>query len=252
MDQALLLRGSREFVDQAEYETFLQGLFDRVNSNRTPRFQEERAQLRPLPADKLEAFTRLDVRVGPASTIRVQNNTYSVPSRLIGEQVRVKLFAERLEVEYGQQRLLTFPRLRGRAKARIDSRHLIEGLLRKPGAFDRYPYREELFPSTLFRMAFDQLERTHPRTANREYLQILRLAAQESQERGEAAILEELGNTGMNAAGIQAHLTSPSGPENRVPVVAVASIDLRTYDALLSGGVPVETSAPGTGGSEAP
>ena len=161
------------------------------------------------------------------------------------------MFTERLEVEYGQQRLLTLPRLRGRGKARIDSRHLIEGLIRKPGAFSQYQYREELFPSSLFRMAFDPWERTHPRTAHREYLQILRRAARESQERVEAAIQEELGNDGMNAAGIQAQLAASSGLRDRVPSVAVSTVDLRAYDSLLSGGLLDAVPAPGSDGSEA-
>ena len=92
------------------------------------------------------------------STIRVNNNTYSVDSRLIGEKVQVRVFAEQLEVWYAQRQVETLPRLRGQGKHRIQYRHIIDWLVRKPGAFDNYRYRDDLFPTSRFRIAYDALK----------------------------------------------------------------------------------------------
>src|SRR5436190_14490868 len=105
LDQQLMLRGSREFDSRAEYGAFLRQLFDQLNAGRKGRLQEERERLRSLPATRLDACKRLRVRVGPSSTIAVQNNTYSVHSRLIGEWVEARIGAELLEVWYGQKRV---------------------------------------------------------------------------------------------------------------------------------------------------
>lgn len=137
--------------------------------------------LRPLPIGRLESFKRLTVRVGRSSTIRVYNNTYSVDSRLIGEKVQIRVYADHIELWYGQRRVETMARLRGDGKHRIEYRHIIDWLVRKPGAFDNYRYREDLFPTHRFRMAWDYLKRQRPARASKEYLKILQLAARESE-----------------------------------------------------------------------
>lgn len=103
----------------------------------------------------------------------------SFVNRLIDEQVEVRLYVEHLEVWYAQQRVETIPRLRGKGKHRIQYRHIIDWLVRKPGAFENYRYREELFPTHRFRMTYDWLKQQRPSRASREYLEILHLAAME-------------------------------------------------------------------------
>ena len=115
--------------------------------------------MRPLPSDRQAAFKRCRVRVNTGSLIRVDRNLYSVQSRLIGEQVDVRLHADYLEVWYGQRLMERLPRLRGRQKHQVDYRHIIDWLVRKPGAFENYRYREDLFPTSRFRAAYDILRR---------------------------------------------------------------------------------------------
>lgn len=170
VEQALLLRGSRDFTSREDYEAFLRGLFDQLNAGRTERLAQELEVLRPLPATRFERPKEVDVTVGSGSVIRVQNNVYSVSSRLIGETVRVRFHAETLEVFYAQRRVEVLPRLRGRKKHRIDYRHVIDSLVRKPGAFENYRYREDLFPTSRFRMAYDALKDAMPARAHKEYL----------------------------------------------------------------------------------
>jgi hypothetical protein len=180
LDQALMLRGSRDFESREAYEDYLHNLFAQLNMGRRERFMEELSLLHRLPERRLDDFRWLQVRVSPFSTVRVAKNTYSLHSRLKGETVRVKLFAEYFDVYYAQRRVDRIPRLRGEHQHYIQYRHIIESLLRKPGAFENYRYKEDLFPTIRFRMAYDHLCKKSSQ-ASKEYLKILHLAAQESE-----------------------------------------------------------------------
>lgn len=138
VEQALLFRGSREFGSREEYEEFLREVISRRNAGREPKASEERSKLRPLPAIRLETSERIRARVRRGSTIAVLGNAYSVPSRLIGEWVAAWVGVEEIEVRYAGEVVQRMPRLRGQRKHRIDYRHVVEWLVRKPGAFTRY------------------------------------------------------------------------------------------------------------------
>ena len=188
--------------------------------------------------DRLPEYSEEEVLVTSWSTIRVKRNTYSVPSRLRGERLRVRVYDERLEVYYGGQHQLSVERLRGVGSHRIDYRHLIWSLVRKPGAFARYRYREELFPSPVFRKAYDDLaEKLKPRQADLEYLRILHLAASTLESDVEMA-LELLESAGHLPTSDQVKaLVKPE--KASVPEVAVPVVDLEAYDGLLTESVGV-------------
>jgi hypothetical protein len=181
VNQALQLRGSRDFTDRAAYARFLREVLEQRNAGRQKRLAEERAALSPLPAGRLDSYKRARVRVRPGSDIRVDHNVYSVHSRLVGEKVDVRLYAEHLEVWFGGCVVERIPRLRGQGKHLINYRHVIDSLVRKPGAFENYKYRQDMFPTSRFRMAYDALREATPSGASREYLQILELAARENE-----------------------------------------------------------------------
>ena len=122
---------------------------------------EELKVMRELPARRMESAKRERVKVDSGSLIHVDRNAYSVNSRLIGEKVETRLYLDHIEVWYGQQKVEALPRLLGRGKHRVDYRHIIEWLVRKPGAFENYRYKEDLFPTSRFRMAYDALHRAH-------------------------------------------------------------------------------------------
>jgi hypothetical protein len=188
VEQELLLRGHCDFVDREAYESFLREVVKRRNAARAKRLGEEIKWMKRLPDRRLEDFTRQRVRVSRESTIRVRHNTYSVDSRLTREWVEVRIFADRLALWYGQRKIDEIPRLRGSGKHRIQYRHVIHSLVKKPGAFERYRYREDLFPSLLFRVAYDELREDCPGTAVRQYLRILLWAAEMSEERVERCL----------------------------------------------------------------
>ena len=153
LDQALLLRGSRDFESREDYQAFLRQVLDQQNAPRQKHLQQELALLRPLPQARLDVCQRLLVRVSPSSTIRLKNKLYSVPSRLIGEKVEVRLLLDTVEVWFAQRRIECLPRLQAKDKHRIHYRHVIDWLVRKPGAFENYRYRDDLFPTSHFRIA---------------------------------------------------------------------------------------------------
>jgi hypothetical protein len=191
VDQALMLRGGRDFEDQADYDRFLRKLLAGRNGTRAERLCEDRAALRDLPAGRIDAWSRCRVRVSQGSTIRIKFNTYSVPGRLIGELVDVHIKVEILEVWSGSVLVERLPRLLGRNKHTINYRHVLDWLVRKPGAFAGYRYRDAMFPTSRFRMAYDALQGRGPGRAARDYLRILELAARES-EAGVGAVLGRL------------------------------------------------------------
>jgi len=233
LEQSLMLRGSRDFASRQDYADFLGKLFAQLNAGRQGRLKEESGVLRRLPIRRLESCKKLWVRVGPSSTIRVNHNVYSVDSRLIDEQIQVRLYAEHLEVYYGQRCLETIPRLRGEGKHRIQYRHIIDWLVRKPGAFENYRYREELFPTHRFRMAYDELKRRHPSRAAKEYLEILHLAARENEAAVDNALRTLLDKElPINFEAVERIVGNPGEIPWTVQIV-VAEVDLAAYDALL-------------------
>jgi hypothetical protein len=236
VEQSMLLRGGRDFEDRKAYDVFLQKIFHQLNSGRRKRFDEERAVLRALPLKRLDARKRETVRVSQGSTIRVNHNVYSVNSRLIGEMVDVHLYSERVEVYYAQQCIETIPRLRGENGHRIQYRHIIDWLVRKPGAFENYRYRDDLFPTHRFRVAYDQLKEQSDASASKRYLTILQIAAMEGERLVDAALrrLIEAGSV-ITEHAVHDAVCVMNGQPEPAHEVCVMPVNLSMYDALLVG-----------------
>jgi hypothetical protein len=235
VDQALRVRGSREFADRAAYVRLLQEVVRQRNLTRQGRFAEEQRLLRPLPAAPLALCREVRVVVNRFSTIQVLRNTYSVPSRLIGTALLVRVRAEHLELYQGTARLFTLPRLLGSQQHHIDYRHVIWSLVRKPGAFAQYRYRDDLFPTLVFRQAYDALVQALPQRADREYVRVLHLAASQSETEVETALTLVLEQRLVPTFDAVRELVRPPGPVV-VPTVTAPVLDLAVYDRLLAVG----------------
>ena len=233
--QALLLRGSTDFASVADWESFAREVVERrINRHVTPALSTERPLLRPLPSMPVPCYTRWTPIVRRWSTIRVGGRTYSVPSRLIGHQLAVHQYEDALEIFFKGHLVERVERLRGDKGHRIDYRHIIWSLVRKPGAFARYRFREELFPSLAFRRAYDHLRERFGERADVEYVRILHLAAS-TMEATVARTLEALLEAGVpfdyaTVRGAADH-GSPA-----VPAIAIPIPDPALYDQLLAGG----------------
>ncbi len=237
LDQALLLRGSRDFVSIEVYLVFVARVVEeQFHAGRELKVAAERAALRPLPASKLPEYTSVRPMVRKWSTISVGGRIYSVPSRLIGHEVEARIHANVVEVRLPgvEKPVESIPRLRGEAIHRIDYRHVIWSLVRKPGAFAAYKYREDLFPSLAFRRAYDSLRSRRGDRADVEYVRILHLAASTSEHAVESALV---GLLAVDAAFDYATVKAQAQPEEpSVPEVKIGIPDLACYDALLAAG----------------
>lgn len=234
VDQTLMLRGSRDFENREEYTQFLKEIFRQRNQSRLEKLREEMAVLKGLPKERVPDYKRVKVRVTRFSLIRVGNHSYSVHSRLIGEQVWVHLHADRLEVFYGQKKIEEMQRLRGKDQVRMDYRHIIDWLARKPGAFENYRYKQAMFPSTWFRIAYDQLRsRKTLNCANREYLEILWLAGHESEQGVQNALKTFLQEERLIDVEAVKEFLQEMDPKAMQPISTVSPVDLKAYDALL-------------------
>jgi transposase len=231
VEQALLLRGTRDFAERASYEAFLREIFAGRNKRRTA-LGDDLREMNELPPMRIEDFRRERVRVTRFSTIRAAENTYSVSSRLIGEEVELRLHAESIEVWHAEEQVAIIERQRGRGNVAIDYRHVIWSLVRKPGAFARYKYREALFPTLTFRRAYDALLERRGSAADLEYVRILHLAASTSEAAVEAA-LEELLERGQLHDYAQVRTAATPEPVE-VPQCSIEPPDLRTYDAITA------------------
>lgn len=233
VEQSLLLRGSRDFESRNEYKAFLKKLLKQLNAGRRKRFIEEMAVLKRLPKCRIEACKRLKLNVSSGSTVRVNNNTYSVHSRLIRERVEVRLYMDHLEIWFGQKKVDTLSRLRGDGNALINYRHIIDSLVRKPGAFKNYRYKDELFPTLRFRIAYDQLKTSHlPRAADKQYLKILYLAARESETKVDDA-LRMMIDREEPISYEKVHAQIHEGQVKPITQVHIPSVDLTAYDELI-------------------
>src|SRR6266404_9308883 len=238
LEEALLLRGSRDFHDLVAYQAFLQEFVARKNARRREAVAVELAALQPLPPHRTTDFSLATVMVTSSGTISVRSVLYTVPSRLVGCRLKVHVYDDRLVCHLGATAVLTVarryfkrhgPRLRV-----VDYRHLVGALVRKPQACRRSVFRDELFPRPVYRRAWEVLdERLEPRKACRVYVGLLHLAAMHGCE---AALAEHLagviaahGTPDLEAA--RAAVAPPAALAT--PVVTVPAPDLAGYDALL-------------------
>ena len=232
--QHLLLRGSRDFEDREAYRRFIEEVLHKANARRRKRFLQELNAMKPLEVALLPDYIEEKVHVSRWSTIHTDKRIYSVPSRLIGETVRIRRYEEQVEVFLAGQRQLRMPRLTGEHTHAINYRHIIEWLIRKPGAFARYRFRADLFPSLRFRRAYDQLcDACSPRTADIEYLRILRQAAR-TMESDVDRVLGELEKHGIVPRWAALMEFWPAPEAAQLPDMNPLCVQLSDYDQLLS------------------
>lgn len=248
LEQALIVRQSRDFPSLDAYKAFLASVVGKLNLPCQELLAQERPDFQPLPPAAVPAFTDVHAKVHGSSCIRVGKNTYMVPSRLIDHEVIARVHPDDIEVFYSDQVVERFPRLRGEGKHRVNYRYIIDSLVAKPGAFARYRYREELFPTLTFRLAYDALVAARGSRADLEYLRILQLAAR-TMETGVNLALQILLEAGgsFDCTEVKA-LVEPGPTEIAVVVIGPLEPDIEQYNNLLNG----DLNAPDPSDSLAP
>jgi len=230
VDQQVSMRGFRNFSTLGEYKDFLNKIIAKRNSERQKLVNVELALLKPLPESRFCAPEIIDVTVSKFSTVRLLKSNYSVPSRLIGCRIRAYIFYDKIKLFYGSQSIQEVPKIEP-GKSIINYRHMINSLVRKPGAFTDYCYKEDFFPSPSFRRVYDLLKGRFPANHNKQYLQILFLAASEGEQRVEK-VLDELLSAGiMPEVDRVKELLSP---QKEIPAIRVIAPLLQQYDSLIN------------------
>ena len=237
VEQALLLRGSREFASLPDYRGFLAEVVARANARVAKALAVERACLQGLPARRTSDFEELDARVTKFALISVKKGVYSVPARLIGQRLKVRVFEERIEAYLGEHRVLDTVRARptpGAQRGRvIDYRHLLPALKRKPGALVRWRLRDALFPRSEFALTWQRLIAGLPeRQAAAIMVGLLELAANHGCEAALAARLAEIAQ-GDELPDLDRLQQEFAPRQAALPAVSVALPALAAYDALM-------------------
>jgi transposase len=229
MDQRLRLRGDRNFRDIAEYEQFLKTAEAERNRLRHDRLKEELRFLIPLPAGEWYDPKQFSVTVTGWSTVAVAGAIYSVPSRFIGQRLKALVNKGSVRIYYNTHLVVECPRHQPGARC-INYRHIIFHLLRKPGAFRNYQYREELFPQVVFRRAYDALLFWNEEKADKLYLQLLNAAVMEGEEQVATALLLLLE---MEQVPNCDRVRELCKCQTSVPEVHIHTPTLKLYDGLL-------------------
>lgn len=243
LDQALLLRGSRDFDDVDAWRRCIAQVVARHNARHRDRVALERPHLKPLPPRRSCDYDEARVRVTSSGGFVFRKVFYTVPSRLIGYELKLRAFDDRLELFLGSTRLETLPRGRAPDRGRrghahvVDYRHVIHSLRKKPGALANLAYRDALFPRTEYRNCWEALKAILPlRQACRTMVGLLWLAHENGCEAALAAELARVLAAGdlPDLAGLRTRFSPTQIGESR-PEVPVQMPATGSYDALLPG-----------------
>jgi hypothetical protein len=237
IQDALLMRGSADFADLAAYRGFIDEIVSRRNVRNAKRIDLERAELQPLPGQRTSDYEEVSVRVTSSGGFTLRKVFYTVPSRLIGHRLRVRLFDDRLDLFIGGTPLMTLTRGRPHASGKhdqvVDYRHVIHSLRRKPMALLSLVYRDQLFPRDAYRRTFDALLMRLPeRQACRVMTDLLALAHERGCESELADKLSTALETGQlpDMAALRAHFAPDPAA---LPNVEIHLAPLNVYEALI-------------------
>ena len=238
LDDALLLRASRDFDDLEAWRGFVDQIVGRGNARNAKRIDQERIALKELPARRTADYEEVSVEVTSSSAFTLRKVFYSVPSRLIGHRLRVRLYDDRLEGFQGSTLLFTLRRGRpdpsGKHGHVIDYRHVIHSLRRKPMALLNLVYRDQLFPRRAFALAFEALlAALGERPACRAMVGILALAHERACEAELAFALQEALDDGV-LPNLPALIERFRPKDVALPVVVVTLPSLAIYDQIAT------------------
>jgi hypothetical protein len=236
--QAIYLRGSSDFESIDEYRSLVDAAIAKLNQQCQQKFEQEREHLQPLPKYRLPDYEILTARVSSRSTVEVRCVLYTVPSRLIGHQLELHLYHDRIVGYLGNHQVVELPRIRvtnpDKRRGRcINYRHVIEGLRRKPKAFIYCTWQQELLPTPEFRELWQRLTaQFDPDTSAVLMVEALYIAATQNQEAAVAQYLDcELTAQTLTLKRLQQQFHQDYS--ERLPQLTVTQHDLSSYDQLI-------------------
>ena len=238
LEQALLLRGSYDFESIDSYQAFIDTIVQRHNNRYQAPISFEKTYLKKLPLQRTIDYVQVTTRVTTSSTISVKRVMYTVPSRLIGHQLKVHIYDGHLSCYLGSDHVLDLPRVRGADKNKparcINYKHLINSLVRKPAAFRYSILRDDILPNATYKKIWNLIDQhCTPRHANKLMVGILKIAADYNceQKLGEY-VLSSLSKGKVPCIGMLQSRYQPC-KELSLPSVRVTQHSLQTYNHLL-------------------
>jgi hypothetical protein len=230
IDQHLMLRGSRDFESLEQYQQFLCTIYRQRNQLKKKALAEEISHLRALPNDRWYSPKQIPVTVSPSSTVHVLGVPYSVPSRLIALALRAFVYPDKIDLFYGQRCIQRMSKIESGFS--VDYRHIIDSLIRKPGAFKHYQYQAALFPRSTFRKAYDSLCKANSVNGHKDYLKLLWLAKQHGESLVNTAIELLLAE---NILPVESEIKPLLDKPTHTPTIYIQAPNLSDYDQLCSG-----------------
>jgi hypothetical protein len=238
LDQALMIRESRDFSSLEEYRDFVNEQVAKHNARIQHLVKEEKEFLKPLPMFKTRDFDVEFVGVPTTSIITIRQVRYSVPSRLIGMKLKAHVYDDHIDCFLGSEKVISLKRLRWKGGTTrphsINYRHLIQALSRKPQAFRNYRFRDDLFPTFAFKMAWEHLDgQLDDRSACKEYVALLKLAAEHG-EKLISELLEQVISQKILPKASEIESLFPTNKPSSDVKVTVKHGDLNSYNQFLT------------------
>ena len=239
VDQALMLRGNRNFDTLQYYAQFLENMVNLRNSVRKIKIDEEKLLLQLLPATNYSYTESYNTRVNKLGMVTIDKRRYSVPTKLIGKLLNAEVDNQQIRLYSDNILVSRFPK--SETKITIDYRHIIDSLVRKPGAFDNYKYRDLLYPQLVFKQAYEILEANNSDTCVKLYLRILKLAKDYGEDKVSTLLKNELTDnpilTKVHIDKIELSIVKPVTIKVNVSNMDFAyQTTLSNYDSMLKWG----------------
>ena len=238
IQQALMLRGSHEYESVSEYQNFIDEVVHQHNRRNAKAISIERAALQKLPTYKTQDYTEITARVSSSSTIDVRRITYTVPSRLIGRCLRIRLYDNRLCCFLGSTLTITLTRAYASGKStrgrKIDYRHVIHSLVKKPQAFRYSNLRDDLLPNDDYRQIWHHVNKNlDAKIACKFIVGILYLAGTEDCEAELASrILRDISHQRLQSLSQYQIKFKTINPTSPLPQIQISQHILKSYDFI--------------------
>jgi len=235
---ALLLRGSRDFEDLDAYRRFIDEVVGQRNARNRKRIDLERPTLKGLPKRRTADFEEKVVTVTSSGGFILRRVFYTVPSRLVGHCLRVRIHDDKLDCLLGSTHVLTLPRGQPVSASQgghvVDYRHVIHSLRKKPMALLNLDYRDQIFPRRAFARAFDVArEELDDKRACKMTVELLALAHERACEAELSDMIDAALDLGQ-LPDINQLRKRFASDASAIPSVTVELVPLSTYDELTA------------------
>ena len=222
---------NKKFETLEQFQEFLWKLCDELNRRDKVVSKFSIEKLNPLPVAPFRAFRSIVVSISKYSLFSLDNtgHMYSVPSNLIGLYLEVRVYTNKIQVIHEQEKVCEHKRLYGpKGIASIQLEHIIDGLIKKPGAIKDWKYRDLLFEKEAWKRFYERLIKSGGR--DKDYLKCLKLVSTHGRELVTTAMELALEEDVVNLSFLEELLEGKESLD-----LSPLNINLDSYDHFLQG-----------------